>query len=262
MQVQDLLIFKNFLLLCDAYDSLHFLVWRESDKSLTLLAKDYDPTPVYATGLISRGGAMAFVCHDDRQNFQWFQYAPKDGASRGGNKLVPRADFHLGCTTTKLRPHWCRSSLLVHSSTPGSTLVSLKNQDPSPAGFGGNSGGRREDESRFAVHYGTCDGSFGTVLPVSEQVFWRLSALQSVMSNALESACALSDRAWRMYRRTPRRGGCRSQDRKKSVLDGGLLVRFVDLSRREQSDLAGSIGSTVHLILDNLLELECANMVV
>jgi len=52
------------------YDSLFFLVWRESDKSLTLLAKDYEPTQVYASGLISRGGAMSFVCHDERQNLK------------------------------------------------------------------------------------------------------------------------------------------------------------------------------------------------
>ena len=38
------------------YDSMHFLVWRESDKSLTLLAKDFEPCEVFAGGLISRGG--------------------------------------------------------------------------------------------------------------------------------------------------------------------------------------------------------------
>ena len=78
------------------YDSLHFLVWRESDKSLTLLAKDYEPTAVFSAGIISRGGAVSFICHDDRENIQSFQYAPNDDASRGGNKLVLRGDFHLG----------------------------------------------------------------------------------------------------------------------------------------------------------------------
>lgn len=34
MQVQRINLFKTFFLLSDAYDSLHFLVWRESDKSL------------------------------------------------------------------------------------------------------------------------------------------------------------------------------------------------------------------------------------
>ena len=58
MEVLDIQLFKNFFLLSDAYDSLYFLVWRESDKSLTLLAKDYDPIPVYAAGLMSRGPNM------------------------------------------------------------------------------------------------------------------------------------------------------------------------------------------------------------
>ena len=63
MHVLDVKIFRNFFLLSDAYDSLYFLVWRESDKSLTLLAKDYEPTTVYCTGLLSRGASLAFVCH-------------------------------------------------------------------------------------------------------------------------------------------------------------------------------------------------------
>lgn len=96
MHVLDVKIFKNFFLLSDAYDSLYFLVWRESDKSLTLLAKDYEPTTIYCAGMLSRGSSIAFVCHDERENVQFFQYAPKDDASRGGNKLVCRSDFHLG----------------------------------------------------------------------------------------------------------------------------------------------------------------------
>ncbi|KAL9181780.1 hypothetical protein ACHAXT_012123 [Thalassiosira profunda] len=254
MQVQQVVLFKTFFLLSDAYDSLHFLVWRESDKSLTLLAKDYEPCNVFATGLISRGGAVSFVCHDDRQNLSFLQYAPADAAARGGNKLVCRADFHLGSQTTSLRSHWSQSSLLFNSCTMNSTLAALKQQD---ALFG-----RLEDDQRFSVNFGTSDGSFGSVVPLSEPTYWRLTALQSVMSNALESNCALSHRAWRLYRRSTRRAGCRSNDRKKGVIDGDLVMKFVDLSLPEQEDLASSIGSTVALVLDNLLELGCAASVV
>jgi len=254
MQVQDVKMFKTFLILSDAYDSLHFLVWRESDKSLTLLAKDYEPTPVYAAGMISRGASMAFACHDDRENLQFFQYAPGDPEARGGNKLVCRADVHLGMQTVSLESHWCRSSLLIHSATPNSTLAALKQQD--------SLFGRIDDDQRFGVHFGTSDGGFGAVLPLSEQVYWRLTALQSVMSNALESSCALSHRAWRLYRRTPRRGGCRSNDRKKGVIDGELITKFCDLRMTDQEDLASAIGSTVELIMDNILELNCASMII
>jgi cleavage and polyadenylation specificity factor subunit 1 len=253
MQILNIKLFKNFFILSDAYDSLYFLVWRESDKSLTLLAKDYDPIPVYASGIMSRGGNMTIVCHDDRQNLQFFQYAPGDAAARGGNKLVCRADFHIGTQTTSLESYFCRSSLLINSATPASSLAALKQQD---AFYG-----RTDDDQRIGIHFGTTDGGYGAVIPLSEQVYWRLTALQSVMVNAVESNCALSQRAWRMYRRSIRRGGCRSNTRKKGVIDGDLVAEFVDLPLADQEDLASSIGSTVEFIVDNILEIRCSTMV-
>ena len=197
---------------------------------------------------------MTFLCHDDRQNVQFFQYAPGESAARGGNKLVCRADFHLGSQTSAFQQHFCRSSLLVHSATPTSTSTALKQQDPYH--------GRTDDDQRLSVHFGTTDGLIGSFVPLSEPVYFRLAALQSVLSNALEHDCALSPRAWRLYRRSPRRGGCRTNDRKKGVIDGDLLLRYTDLPLTEQEDLASAIGSTVDLILDNLLELECASMMI
>ncbi|KAL7557494.1 hypothetical protein ACA910_005250 [Epithemia clementina (nom. ined.)] len=252
MQIQNIMLFKNFFLLSDAYDSLYFLVWRESDKSLTLLSKVYDSIVVYAAGIMSRGAAMTFLCHDDRQNVQFFQYAPGEAAARGGNKLVCRADFHLGSQTTAFRQHFCRSSLMVHSATPVSTLAALKQQDPYH--------GRTDDDQRLGIHFGTTDAQILSCVPLSEPVYWRLTALQSVLANAMESDCALSPRAWRLYRRTTRRGGCRSNDRKKGVIDGDLVSRYADLPLKDQEDLASAIGSTVDLILDNLLEIECSNL--
>eukprot|EP00934_Nitzschia_sp_Nitz4_P003080 Nitzschia sp. Nitz4//scaffold50_size126154//66587//71631//NITZ4_003689-RA/size126154-snap-gene-0.114-mRNA-1//1//CDS//3329553710//3070//frame0 len=254
MHILDIKLFKNFFVLSDAYDSIYFLVWRESDNSLTLLAKDYDPIPVYATGLLSRGGSLDMVCHDDRQNLQFLQYAPNDPAARGGNKLVTRADYHLGSQTIDMQSHFCRSSLLINSATPSSTIAALQQQD--------TFFGRTDDDQRLGVHFGTTDGDYGAILPLSEPVYWRLTALQSVIVNALESDCALSSRAWRLYRRSPRRGGCRSNDRKKGVIDGNVVMQFADLSLVDQEDLASAIGSTVDLIIDNLLELRCSAMIV
>ena len=252
--MQEILLFKSFLLLSDGYNSLYFLIWRESDKSLTLLAKDYEPTCVYASGIISRGGALSFVTQDDRQNLCFFSYAPGDAAAKGGNKLVCRADHHLGHQTVGLSSHFCRSSLVINSANPQSTLVALKQQEPFY--------GKLEDDQRFGLHFGSSDGNIGCIVPVNEDIYWRLAALQSVMSNALETDCALSQRAWRLYRRTPRRGGCRSNVRRKGVIDGDLIVKYVDLSMKEQEDLASAIGSTTDLILDNLLEVIASGSVV
>jgi hypothetical protein len=65
-----------------------------------------------------------------------------------------------------------------------------------------------------------------------------------------------------MFRRRPRRGGCRNNDRKKSVIDGDFVIQFADLPLPDQEDLASAIGSAVELILDNLLELLCASLVI
>lgn len=184
MEVLDITLFKNFFLLSDAYDSLYFLVWRECDKSLPLLSKDYAPISVYAAGLMSRGAAMTFVCQDDRQNLRFFQYAPGEAAARGGNRPVCRSDCHLGVQTTAFQSHFCRALMLVHSATPSSTLTALNQQD---AYFG-----RSDDDQRLGVFFGTADGGIGSIVLLSEPVYWRLMALQSVMANAFKANCSLT----------------------------------------------------------------------
>jgi cleavage and polyadenylation specificity factor subunit 1 len=40
------------------------------------------------------------------------------------------------------------------------------------------------------------------------------------------------------------------------------VMKYADLSKADQEDLASAIGSTVDMILDNLLELRCSTMVI
>ena len=82
------------------------------------------------------------------------------------------------------------------------------------------------------------------------------------MSNALQSDCSLSQRSWRLFRRTVRRGGSRNKSRMKGVIDCDLVVKFADLNNHDQENLASAIGSTVELIMDNLLEVTCSSMIV
>ena len=146
---------------------------------------------MYAAGLLSRGGTL-FICVSRwSSKLDIFELcSQRRAAARGGNnKLVlRRSDFHLGTQTTSLDSHFCSSSLLINSATQDSTLVALKQQDPLY-------GKLDDDDKRFGLHYGSIDGGFGTILPMSEGIYWRLAALQSVMGNALESDCCLSHRA-------------------------------------------------------------------
>ena len=142
---------------------------------------------------------------------------------------------------------------MIHSATPSSTLAALKQQD--------TLFGKTDDDQRLGVYFGTTDGGIHSIVPLSEPTYWRMMALQSVMANALETNCSLNQRAWRLYRRTPRRGGCRSNDRKKGVIDGDLVLQYADLSTADQEDIAASIGSTVDLVLDNLLDIQCGSQI-
>ena len=114
----------------------------------------------------------------------------------------------------------------------------------------------------MGIFFGTSDGGMSSIVPVSEPVYWRMLALQSVLANALESSASLSPRAWRLYRRRNSRGGCRNNERKKGVIDGDLVLQYADLSILDQEDLASAIGSTVDLILDNLLEIQCCSVMI
>ena len=196
---------------------------------------------------------MAFISHDDHGNIECLQYAPKDDAARGGNKLVRRADFHLGTQTISMTSYWCRSSLLSYTSNLTSTWAALQRQDALVA--------LNDENRRFASSFGTVDGGLSSVFPVSEQVYWRMTALQSVMSNALQANCGLNFRAWRLFHRSSRRGACQAMERKKGFLDGSLLFKFSNLPTVLQEELASAIGSSVDVVLDNLLELDCASLV-
>ena len=68
---------KDFILIGDAYQSVQFVVWREEDMSLTLLAKDYDMSACVTASCIFDGDTLAFVVSDDEANIQLMRFNPK-----------------------------------------------------------------------------------------------------------------------------------------------------------------------------------------
>ena len=94
-------------------DTLHGRSWRESDKSLILLTKDYEPTCVYAARFINCGLTMYSVCHGDCENLKLFQYAYNDAESQGGNKRVFCTDYHMGSQIVDPCNHLFRRSMLL-----------------------------------------------------------------------------------------------------------------------------------------------------
>jgi hypothetical protein len=75
--ISTLSIMKDYILVGDAFQSVQFVVWREEDRSLTLLAKDYDRSACVAANYVLDGETLAFVVSDDEANMQLMRFNPK-----------------------------------------------------------------------------------------------------------------------------------------------------------------------------------------
>jgi hypothetical protein len=68
---------NNFVVLVDVCQSVQFLVWREEDYSLTLLAKDYDAHVGLSTGFLVDGARLGILLGDAERNIQMLQFNPR-----------------------------------------------------------------------------------------------------------------------------------------------------------------------------------------
>eukprot|EP00639_Heterosigma_akashiwo_P007395 CAMPEP_0194560308 /NCGR_PEP_ID=MMETSP0292-20121207/1532_1 /TAXON_ID=39354 /ORGANISM="Heterosigma akashiwo, Strain CCMP2393" /LENGTH=223 /DNA_ID=CAMNT_0039408445 /DNA_START=90 /DNA_END=761 /DNA_ORIENTATION=- len=214
---------KHFVLVGDYCKNMCFLAWNEKDHSLLQQAKVYRPGQVMGASFVLDPPSLGMLASDFDRNIQLFEYAPKAIEARGGNKLLCKADFHLGSVATCFLQHKANTSLLGH----------------------------KKKSSRHSLVFGTLDGGVGSFVPVDERVFRRLYALQGVMVNAIQHNAGLNPRAFRLF--VPR--GFHS-GRKKNVINGSLVWQFVSLDSRFQHRLASAIGTTVSMIFSNLLEIE------
>jgi len=95
-------------------------------------------------------------------------------------------------------------------------------------------------------------GIFGVITTLPESTYRRLNILQGQLTNGEEHVAGLNPRAYRAskYRST------NSNDMLRSVLDGGFLRRWLELSSGRRKDLATRAGATVEQVREDLWELQ------
>jgi len=150
---------------------------------------------------------------------QIFYYAPKMVESWKGQKLLSRAEFHVGAHVSKL----LRIQML-----PTQGLVS-------------------EKTNRFALVFGTLDGGVGCIAPVDELTFRRLQSLQRKLVDAVPHVCGLNPRSFRHFKSN----GKAHRPGPDNIIDFELLSHYEMLSLGEQLDIAQQIGTTRSQILSN-----------
>lgn len=89
------------------------------------------------------------------------------------------------------------------------------------------------------------------MIPVEERMYRRLALLQQIMRMGVPTPCALNPREYRLIKTTRF-----VAEKKKGVLDGTLLWKYVSLESGLQDELAAAMGVTADTILENLLELD------
>lgn len=108
---------------------------------------------------------------------QIFYYAPKMSESWKGQKLLSRAEFHVGAHVTK----FLRLQMLATSS------------DRTGAALGS------DKTNRFALLFGTLDGSIGCIAPLDELTFRRLQSLQKKLVDSVPHVAGLNPRSFRQF---------------------------------------------------------------
>uniref|UniRef100_K3YAG0 RSE1/DDB1/CPSF1 C-terminal domain-containing protein n=1 Tax=Setaria italica TaxID=4555 RepID=K3YAG0_SETIT len=150
---------------------------------------------------------------------QIFYYAPKMVESWKGQKLLSRAEFHVGANVAK----FLRLQML-----PTQGLVS-------------------EKTNRFALVFGTLDGGIGCIAPVDELTFRRLQSLQRKLVDAVPHVCGLNPRSFRHFKSN----GKAHRPGPDNIIDFELLSHYEMMSLEEQLDIAQQIGTTRSQILSN-----------
>ncbi|KAJ8542479.1 hypothetical protein ON010_g12334 [Phytophthora cinnamomi] len=243
MFIVTLNVVKDFVMYGDVYKGVHFLRWREMQRQLVLLAKDYEPLAVSATEFSVFEKKLALLAVDMDENLHVMQFAPQDIESRGGQRLLRVSDFHLGVQVA--------SMFRKRVDGPGHVAPAANGRGPSAP------------PSCYVNVMGNSEGGVGALIPVGERVFRRLFTLQNVMVNTLPQNCALNPREFRMLktnaqRRCGRPDAWSKKKWKKSFLDAFVLFRFLQLDYVAQKELARCIGTTPEVVIHNLLEVQHA----
>lgn len=94
--IHQLVSLKNFILVGDVMKSVDLLQFQEDFRTLAVISRDPNPVEVYAVQFLVDNTTCSFAVTDSNKNLSLYMYLPDDRDSVGGQRLVRKADFHIG----------------------------------------------------------------------------------------------------------------------------------------------------------------------
>ena len=94
--IHQMVSIKSLILVADIYKSVSVLRFQDEFRTLSLVSRDYNPLMVYQIEYMVDNINLGFLTSDNESNLSIFMYQPESRESHGGQKLLRKADYHLG----------------------------------------------------------------------------------------------------------------------------------------------------------------------
>lgn len=230
--IHQMVSIKSLILIADVYKSVSVLRYQEEFRTLSIVSRDYNPLMVYQIEYLIDNSNVAFLASDSEANLSIFMYQPESRESHGGQKLLRRADYHLGQKVNAMFRVACNFKQQYDKK-----IVAYDN--------------------KHLTFFSTLDGGFGYVLPLPEKTYRRLFMLQNVLLTHSAHLGGLNPKSyrtikqWRKILTNPSRG----------ILDGELIWQYLHLNQNEKMEIAKKIGTKVEEIYQDVFEIDTVSRI-
>ncbi|ERS96867.1 hypothetical protein HMPREF1624_07076 [Sporothrix schenckii ATCC 58251] len=241
--------------MADAFKGVWFTGYTEEPYKMILFGKSNTRLGAINVDLLPDGKELFIVATDGEGNLHVLQFEPEHPKSLQGHLLLHRATFCTGA-------HFATSSILL-PSTPVNDDDAAANGRPNghPNGHtnGDENGGANvamgvdDDDERQAGHppaqhllMASPTGVLASLAPLSESEYRRLSSLAAQMATSLTHTAGLNPKGYRVAAGAADDAAIEAPGVDaavgRSVVDGALLARWVELGSGRKSEIAGRVG--------------------
>lgn len=230
--IHQMVTIKSLILVADVYKSVTVLRFQHEFRTLSVVSRDFNPLMVYQVEFLVDNANLAFVASDSESNLSIFMYQPEARESHGGQKLIRRADYHLGQKVNCMFRIACNFRQEFDKK-----VVAYDN--------------------KHLTYFATLDGGFGFVVPLPEKSYRRLFMLQNVLLTHSAHIGGLNPKSyrtikqWRRVLTNPARG----------ILDGELIWQYLMLNTTEKLEIAKKIGTKIDEIYQDIYEIDTVSRV-
>lgn len=230
--IHQMVSIKSLILIADVYKSVTLLRFQEQFRTLSIVARDYNPLMVYQVEYTVDNSNLAFIATDSEGNISIFMHQPESRESNGGQKLIRKADYHLGQKINAMFRVACNFKQQYDKK-----MIAYDN--------------------KHMTFFATLDGGFGFLLPLPEKTYRRLFMLQNVLLTHSAHLGGMNPKSYRTVKQwkkilaNPARG----------ILDGELIWQYIHLNYSDKNEIAKKIGTKVDEIYQDIYEIDTVSRI-